>query len=211
VLHQAIHPGDSIAEKQSADRRRSGIPAATQHRHPSFVPHTPKDRASRLRAGTRSSSRRVNAERRFRSASSDATRLRPARIMPIEKRLAGLAVSSLDSVGNHRGPPVTPRDPRHSRVTGADSPVIAAVIDRRDASDDFAVAGITFTRATIRRLRDGAARPVRVSSRRWGESVWPASRCASCADCRPAPCPRLRHRFGKVREQHGEPQPQGRL
>ena len=39
-------------------------------------------------------------------------------------------------------PPVTAeRSPPASRMTGADSPVIAEFIDRGDAFDDFAVAG----------------------------------------------------------------------
>ena len=112
-------------------------------------------------------------------------------------------------------PPVTAeRSPPASRMTGADSPVIAHLVDRSEALDDLAVAGddvagfdqhdvadaqVERVDAAVDAARDwlgSTRRLARVSLRRLAQGV--GLRLA-------AP---LRHRFGEIGEQHREPQPE---
>ncbi len=109
-----------------------------------------------------------------------------------------------------RVPPVTAdRSPPDSRMTGADSPVIADSSTDATPSTISPSAGmnspaLTITRSFLRRLGAGndldpPARPESVRDR-FGP------RLAQRVGLRLAAA--FRHRFGEVGEQHGEPQPE---
>ena len=129
----------------------------------------------------------------------------------IEERLAGVGGDlHFDPVGNDRGP-------------AGDAAAIAAalandrcgfagdsgLVDRRDALDDFAVAG---NHVACRDHHDVAATELRgrhefrlaVGDDQFGLGL--GARLAQIVGLRLA-AP-FRHRLGEVREQHGEPQPQ---
>ena len=108
-----------------------------------------------------------------------------------------------------RVPPVTAlRSPPASRMTGADSPVIAELVDRRDALDDGAVAGDDVARLA----HDDVALAQLGRRHRLLAAVDDAARDGVGA--RLAQRRRLRlaaplgDRLGEVGEEHGEPQPQ---
>ena len=72
-----------------------------------------------------------------RSAPSTSAIMRSMKVEPGAAVMRTLIQSETTVV-----PPVTAeRSPPASRITGADSPVIAAFVDRGDALDDLAVAG----------------------------------------------------------------------
>ena len=82
----------------------------------------------------------------------------------IEKRFAGSAVifTTMRSEMT-RVPPVTPeRSPPASRMTGADSPVIADFIDRCDAFDNLSVTGNDLARRQLLPCRQASSRSMRL-------------------------------------------------
>ena len=113
-------------------------------------------------------------------------------------------------------PPVTAeRSPPLSRITGADSPVMAPSLTEATPSITSPSEGMmspasTSTMSpTLRLVRRHALvlRPVVV-----GRGAWPASRYASRrSDCRLRLAAALGHRLGEIREQHREPEPQDDL
>ena len=109
-----------------------------------------------------------------------------------------------------RVPPVTAeRSPPLSRMTGADSPVMADSSTVAMPSTTSPSPGITSPAATTHRSPSCSCggRPSRRASRRAG-GRWPWSRPGSAQRGGLRLAPSFRHRFGEVGEQHGEPQPQ---
>ena len=166
--------------------------------------------ASRWRSGRRSSVPRAGSRARSRWASSGARRLRRERSSGRGRSRPGFDVISTTMRSERtRVPPVTAeRSPPDSRMTGADSPVIADSSTDAIPSTTVPSPGIiwpasTTTRSPLRRLVAGtASSPLRVR-RRAIVSVRPRRRAAACALPRP-----FGHRLGEVREEEGEPEPE---
>ena len=114
-------------------------------------------------------------------------------------------------------PPVTAeRSPPDSRMTGADSPVIAEFVDGRDALNDVAVAGDDFARLDQDDVAETKVERVHAldgAGQVFGVDVAPGGRVGA----RPPQRVGLRlaaafgHRLGEIGEQHGEPEPGGDL
>ena len=117
-------------------------------------------------------------------------------------------------------PPVTAeRSPPASRMTGADSPVIAELIDRSYAFDDFAVAGneipsldendVSDPQIERRDTLDDAFHPALALGIDQSLRMRVASRPAKGVGLRLAAS--FRDGFGEVGEQHRKPEPCGDL
>ena len=114
-----------------------------------------------------------------------------------------------------RVPPVTAmRSPPLSRMTGADSPVMALSSTEATPSITSPSPGIkspasTSTTSPLRSVGGGdrlELPPCAAAARRL---AW-VSRAGRGAACRPGPCRALGHRLGEVGEEHGEPEPERR-
>ncbi len=146
-----------------------------------------------------------------RTAPSTSAIMRSRKVEPCAAVMRTLSQSEVTRV-----PPVTAeRSPPLSRITGADSPVIAEFVDRGDALDDLAVARdevAGLDQHEVARLQAPRRRPARsrgvcafAQALRLGLGAHAAQRvglrlAAAFGD-----------RLGEIGEQHGEPQPDGDL
>ena len=133
-------------------------------------------------------------------------------IMRSRKLSPGFAVTrTLSQSDTTRVPPVTAeRSPPLSRMTGADSPVIADSSDRRDALDDLAVRGNdvpSLHQDDVAGMEVAAADALMAAGVRGDQTFRHGFlvRRAQAVGARLAPA--LGHRFGEGREQHREPEP----
>ncbi len=149
--------------------------------------------ASRWRSGRRSSAPRAGSRGRSRWASSGARRLRRARSCGRGRSRPGWSVISTTIRSERtRVPPVTAdRSPPDSRMTGADSPVIAdsstdAIPSTTVPSPGITCPASTMTRSPLRRLVAGTASSPFLVTRRAIVSVRPRRSAAAWALPRPS-------------------------
>ena len=215
-LEDAIHSGNADGAEQSADRcgnqtnqqrdqnwngkYRAGINAERFQRDADEQ----KDKRQR---------REQNRERDFVRRFLTAARLPPARSCGRESRRPFSIVTRMTMRSlNTRVPPVTAlRSPPLSRMTGADSPVIAA-------SSTLAIPSITSPSAGMMSPASQTTRSPFCKIGRWNfflAAILQATRHRFLA--RPAQAGGLRftaafrHRFGEIGEQHREPEPDREL
>jgi hypothetical protein len=177
----------------------AGIDAKGLQRH---TDQQENHRQSRQQDGQRDFVRRLLALRAFHQGNH-----------PVQKSFARIdGDADLDFVGEHRVPPVTAlRSPPLSRITGADSPVMA------DSSTVAAPSMTSPSAGMVSVARTRTTSPLR-SSVALTSSSCPFFRCGAFWSDAGFPqglglgfAAAFGHRLGKIGKQHGKPQPERQL